>query len=51
VAPRGAWPLGLAEHYDQDTAVLRRYAVLARTEPGFVRALEECFGITVGVAA
>ena len=51
VAPRGAWPLGLAEHYDQDTAVLRRYAELARTEQGFVRALEECFGITLGVAA
>jgi glutaconate CoA-transferase, subunit A len=51
VAPRGAWPLGLAEHYDQDTAVLRRYAELARTEQGFVRALDECFGITLGVAA
>jgi glutaconate CoA-transferase subunit A len=51
VAPRGAWPLGLAEHYDQDAAVLRRYAELARTEQGFVRALEECFGITLGVAA
>jgi glutaconate CoA-transferase subunit A len=51
VAPRGAWPLGLAEHYDQDTAVLRRYAELARTEQGFVRALEECFGIALGVAA
>ena len=51
VVPRGAWPLGLAEHYDQDAAVLRRYAELARSEQGFVRALEECFDITLGVAA
>ena len=51
VAPNGAWPVGLADRYDPDTAVLRRYAELARTEQGFARALEECFGVTLGVAA
>jgi glutaconate CoA-transferase subunit A len=51
VAPNGAWPLGLAEHYDPDTAVLRRYADLARTEQGFIRALEDCFDVAIGAAA
>ncbi len=34
-APRGAWPLGLAEHYPADDAHLAAYAAAARSEPGF----------------
>lgn len=40
-APRGAWPLGLAEHYPADAEHLRRYAGLARTADGFARYLAE----------
>src|SRR5690606_7848541 len=47
LAPNGAWPLGLAEHYEPDAAVLRRYAGLAATSAGFDRALDECFGLTL----
>lgn len=35
VAPRGAWPLGLAGSYDADADELARYAAAARTEDGF----------------
>ena len=39
-APRGAWPLGLAEHYPADADHLRRYASLALSADGFARYLE-----------
>ena len=35
VAPQGARPLGLAEHYPVAAAELREYARLARTAAGF----------------
>jgi glutaconate CoA-transferase subunit A len=35
VAERGAWPMGLAEHYDVDAAALRDYVAAAATEAGF----------------
>src|ERR1700749_1637030 len=35
VAPRGAWPLGLAEHYPADTAHLAEYARMAASAEGF----------------
>jgi len=41
IALRGAWPLGLAEHYAIDEAHFRRYGELARTADGFARYLEE----------
>ncbi len=41
VAVRGAWPLGLAEHYAIDEAHFRRYGEIARTADGFARYLEE----------
>jgi glutaconate CoA-transferase subunit A len=41
VAKRGAWPLGLADHYETDETHLRRYAELARTADGFARYLDE----------
>ena len=41
VAPRGAWPLRLAEHYPADAAHLAEYARLAATPEGFARYLEQ----------
>jgi glutaconate CoA-transferase subunit A len=41
VAPRGAWPLGLADHYPVDAAHLAEYARLAATAEGFARYLEQ----------
>ena len=41
VAPRGAWPLPLPEHYPADAAHLAEYARLAATPEGFARYLEE----------
>jgi glutaconate CoA-transferase subunit A len=35
VAPRGAWPLGVAGEYEADAAHLAEYARLARTDEGF----------------
>lgn len=35
VAPRGAWPMGLADLYPADTAHLADYARKARTDAGF----------------
>jgi glutaconate CoA-transferase, subunit A len=35
VAPRGAWPLGLPDHYATDLAHLAEYARLAATAEGF----------------
>jgi len=43
-APRGAWPLGLADCYAQDETELARYAELARTSEGFARYLDEWLG-------
>ncbi|HEX2655865.1 MAG TPA: CoA transferase [Xanthobacteraceae bacterium] len=40
VAPRGAWPLSLPDHYGADTAHLAEYAKLAATPEGFARYLE-----------
>ena len=40
LAPRGAWPLRLAEHYPTDAAHLAEYARLAVTAEGFARYLE-----------
>ena len=36
-APRGAWPLGLAERYEPDRAHLADYTRLAASEEGFAR--------------
>jgi glutaconate CoA-transferase subunit A len=35
LAPRGAWPLGLPDHYPADTAHLAEYAQMAATAAGF----------------
>ncbi len=40
VAPQGAWPLGLADHYPPDAAHLADYARLAATAEGFAAYLE-----------
>jgi len=40
VAPRGAWPLGLAEHYAADERHLAEYVRLAATPEGFARYLD-----------
>jgi glutaconate CoA-transferase subunit A len=41
VAPRGAWPLPLPDHYAWDDEHLREYARLAATEEGFTKYLEQ----------
>jgi glutaconate CoA-transferase subunit A len=41
VAPRGAWPLGVAGVYGIDDAHLTRYARAAKTREGFARYLDE----------
>jgi glutaconate CoA-transferase, subunit A len=40
VAPKGAWPLGLADHYRPDTAHIADYARLAATADGFAAYLD-----------
>jgi glutaconate CoA-transferase subunit A len=40
VAPRGAWPLALADHYPADTAHIADYARLAATADGFAAYLD-----------
>jgi glutaconate CoA-transferase, subunit A len=40
LAPHGAWPLGLVDHYAQDDAEMARYAAAARTPEGFAGYLE-----------
>jgi glutaconate CoA-transferase subunit A len=40
VAPRGAWPLPLPDHYSWDAAHLAEYAKLAATAEGFAQYLE-----------
>jgi len=39
-APKGAWPLGLADHYPADVAHLADYARLAATADGFASYLD-----------
>jgi glutaconate CoA-transferase, subunit A len=41
VAPQGAWPLALADHYPADAAHLAEYARLAATADGFARYLDQ----------
>jgi glutaconate CoA-transferase subunit A len=41
VAPRGAWPLPLPDHYGVDAAHLADYARMAASEEGFRRYLDE----------
>jgi glutaconate CoA-transferase, subunit A len=41
VAPKGAWPLGLADHYPVDAAHLAEYARLATSADGFARYLDQ----------
>jgi glutaconate CoA-transferase subunit A len=41
VAPRGAWPLPLLDHYPADGAHLAEYAKLAATPEGFARYLDQ----------
>jgi glutaconate CoA-transferase, subunit A len=40
VAPRGAWPLPLPDHYAADDAHMAEYARLAATPEGFARYLD-----------
>jgi glutaconate CoA-transferase subunit A len=40
LAPQGAWPLGLADHYPADAAHLAEYASLAQTPEGFAAYLD-----------
>jgi glutaconate CoA-transferase subunit A len=40
LAPRGAWPLSLPEHYAADAAHLAEYARLAATDEGFRKYLD-----------
>jgi glutaconate CoA-transferase, subunit A len=40
LAPMGAWPLALADHYPTDGAHLAEYARMARSEEGFASYLE-----------
>ena len=40
LAPRGAWPLGLADHYPADAAHLAEYAHLAQSAEGFATYLD-----------
>jgi glutaconate CoA-transferase subunit A len=41
LAPRGAWPLPLLDHYPADGAHLAEYAKLAATAEGFARYLDQ----------
>jgi glutaconate CoA-transferase subunit A len=41
VAPRGAWPLQMLDHYPADVAHLAEYAKLAATPEGFARYLDQ----------
>jgi glutaconate CoA-transferase subunit A len=44
LAPRGAWPVGLVDHYAQDEAEIARYAAAARTLEGFAGYVEGWLG-------
>lgn len=47
LAPGGAQPLGLGDHYEADAAALAAYARAARTEEGFEAWLERALGEAV----
>ena len=51
LAPQGAWPVGLPEHYGCDDAAIGRYVQSAKTEEGFRRYLDEWLGESAGVPA
>jgi len=40
IAPRGAWPLPLPDHYGIDAAHMAEYAKLAATPEGFAQYLD-----------
>ena len=40
MAPKGAWPLGLADHYGADAAHLADYARMAASSDGFAAYLD-----------
>jgi glutaconate CoA-transferase subunit A len=44
LAPRGAWPVGLMDHYAQDGTEIARYAAAARTPEGFTGYLDAWLG-------
>lgn len=44
LAPRGAWPLGMPDHYGQDEDELSRYMGMARTREGFEAYLAQWLG-------
>jgi glutaconate CoA-transferase subunit A len=44
LAPRGAWPVGLVDHYPQDGAEIARYTAAARTPEGFAGYLNAWLG-------
>lgn len=50
LARRGAWPVGLPEHYGADEAAISRYVQSAKTEEGFRRFLQEWLAETEAVA-
>ena len=44
LAPQGAWPVGLVDHYPQDEAEIARYTAAARTAEGFASYLNDWLG-------
>ena len=44
LAPQGAWPVGLVDHYPQDEAEIARYTAAARTPEGFASYLNAWLG-------
>ena len=44
LAPRGAWPVGLVDHYPQDETEIARYTAAARTPEGFASYLSAWLG-------
>jgi len=49
LARRGAWPIGLPEHYGSDDAAISRYVQEAKTEDGFRRFLDQWLGETAEI--
>lgn len=48
---RGAWPIGLWSHYEQDERELKNYAEAARTAEGFAQYLERALRMEPGQEA
>lgn len=44
LAPKGAWPIGLQDHYGIDEAEMARYMALAKTREGFDEYLAQWLG-------